>query len=714
MRASLPLHGVVPARPLAARAVLAAPQSRAFVRCAVILAWLATLVSASRLFAQQDLPRGDSVIVVGAISVHAARPIATLGGGSALSVRIDSLSLAPAPTLEQVLRQLPLVQVRTNSRGEAQFSLRGSGSDARQVAVLVDGIPLNLGWDHRADLSVLPATAATTLTLVRGLPSMLHGPNVLGGVLEVGVGHHPGQYMPPRSAELNAGVESTGAMLVSASFAQPMQRSGSRVAVRAGVGYRDRPGSALPAGVVQPLPESAYRSRDSSLRTNTDLRHADAFLALRYLDRDGAWATFASSAFRAERGIASELHSATPRHWRYPHVSRVVGVVSGGTGDRRTVFGGIGDLEASVGVDIGRTEIVSYRSAAFAERLGGEEGDDRTVTLRLLGDHTLGETGALRGAFTYADIQRDEFQGGTFAGAYHQRIWSVGGETAWGIASGAAVFPLVRLSVGAALDAAATPGSGDKPPLDPLTDWGGRLSATAAHADGLLLLHAGVSRRTRFPSLRELYSGALGRFEPNPVLQPELLTAAEAGFTRDGTHGRLQGVVFYRDLDRAIERVTLPGGRYQRVNHGALRSGGVELLGATSLGPLSLAGDITVQRVRLYRPGATAAEHAEYQPDVLVGATARVPLPLRLLAGGGARYVSRQYCAHPDEPGHLTLRPSTRFDLDASRELHVRTGGAFSRLELRVSMDNVADAAIYDQCGLPQPGRTLRLQVRAR
>jgi iron complex outermembrane recepter protein len=686
------------------------------VRLAILTAvWsVASLATAVAVFAQQDLPRGDSVIAVSAISVHAARPVATLGGGSALAVRIDSLSLAPAPTLEQVLRQLPLVQVRTNSRGEAQFSLRGSGSDARQVAVLVDGIPLNLGWDHRADLSVLPATAATSLTLVRGLPSMLHGPNVLGGVLEVGVGHHPGEWMPPRSAEISAGVESTGASLFSASFAQPFEVSGSRVAVRAGAGYRDRPGSALPAGVVQPTPAAPYRAWDPSLLTNTDLHHADAFFAVRYLDRDGAWLSLASSAFRAERGIAAELHSAAPRYWRYPHVSRTVGVVSGGTGDRATVFGGTGDVEASIGVDVGRTEIESYGSASYADRVSGEEGDDRTLTLRLLADHTLGVAGAVRGAFTYADIRRDEFQSGSFAGSYHQRIWSAGGETVWSIASGAVAFPLVRVSVGAALDGAATPGSGDKPPLAPLSDWGGRLSATAAHAGGQLLLHAGISRRTRFPSLRELYSGALGRFEPNPLLRPELLTAAEAGFTRDGDYGRVQGVVFYRDLDDAIERTTLPGGRYQRINDGSLRSAGVELLGSTNLGPLSLAGDLTLQRVRLYRPGTPSAANAEYQPDVLVGTTVRTTLPWRVGAGGSARYVGRQYCADPDRPGPLALAASTRLDGDVSRELRVRAGGALSRLELRVAVDNIADAAVYDQCGLPQPGRTLRLQFRAR
>src|SRR5688500_2633489 len=128
-----------------------------------------------------------AVIPLGEIVARGARPVASAGGASALEVNVDSLRTAPAPTLEEILRRVPLVQVRTNSRGEAQFSLRGSGSDARQVAVLIDGIPVNLGWDHRADLSILPAGAASSVTIARGLPSLLYGPNVLGGVVEIAV-----------------------------------------------------------------------------------------------------------------------------------------------------------------------------------------------------------------------------------------------------------------------------------------------------------------------------------------------------------------------------------------------------------------------------------------------------------------------------------------------------------------------------------------------
>ena len=35
-----------------------------------------------------------------------------------------------------------------------------------------------------------------------------------------------------------------------------------------------------------------------------------------------------------------------------------------------------------------------------------------------------------------------------------------------------------------------------------------------------------------------------------------------------------------------------------------------------------------------------------------------------------------------------------------------------SRLDARVTVDNLTDTALYDQCGLPQPGRLLRFQLR--
>jgi len=164
------------------------PQSRAPSRspAAALLAALAASAAPAVAQAPADtLPRDTVPVAVEGVVVTAERPAAVVGGAGAVVLRADSAAVPPAPRLAEVLRATPFVRVRTNSRGEAELSLRGS--ESRQVAVLVDGVPLTLGWDDRADLSVVPATGAQGITLVRGVPSVLHGPNVLGGVVEVGV-----------------------------------------------------------------------------------------------------------------------------------------------------------------------------------------------------------------------------------------------------------------------------------------------------------------------------------------------------------------------------------------------------------------------------------------------------------------------------------------------------------------------------------------------
>ncbi|HEX6309019.1 MAG TPA: TonB-dependent receptor [Longimicrobiales bacterium] len=678
---------------------------------------LAALIAAAPLVAQeppQRPPVQDSVIRAAALRVDAVRAAATAGAASALEVQIDSLRAGPAASLAQVMRELPLVVVRTNSRGESQFSLRGSGSDARQVAVLMDGVPLHIGWDDRVDLSVVPAGAATELTLVRGLPSVLHGPNVLGGVVELAVAHERGLVRRSAAVSGEVALDNAGVLALSGSAAAPLRTTGGQWTLRAGAGYRDSPGATLPRGVSEPAPAPESRITGETLRSNTDHDQLNGFVTGRYESAGGAWLSLASSAFRAERGIAAELHTQSPRFWRYPEVARAVTVVSGGTGDRASPFGGRGDAELSIGYDLGRTEIVSYTGSDYETIDDTEESDDRTLTVRALSDQTLPGSGELRLALTYVDTRHDELLSGTARGDYRQRIWSGGAETVWRIPTGVTPLPVARLSIGGAIDGADTPESGDKPALGTLHAWGARMGVTAGSAGGTVLFHAGVSRRARFPALRELYSGALGRFEPNPALRPETLEAAEAGFTWRPESFELQAVGFYRRLEDAIEQMALPDGRRQRVNLGAVRSAGAELLGAVRLGAARISGDLTIQRVRLLREGAAQRMRPEYQPAFMAGVQTSVPLPFGITASADARHVGAQYCLNPDGPGELRLDASTRYDAALARAFSARRSGPASRLELRAAVDNIADSAIHDQCGLPQPGRTLRIQLSVR
>ncbi len=156
-----------------------------------------------------------------------------------------------------------------------------------------------------------------------------------------------------------------------------------------------------------------------------------------------------------------------------------------------------------------------------------------------------------------------------------------------------------------------------------------------------------------------------------------------------------------------IVRASTGDGRYRRENRDEMRSTGIELLAGARLGATSLTADLTLQRVRVLDPTAPGGERdPEYQPSLAGKLDWTAPLPFRTRGTVAASYAGRQWCVHPDLDVDVALDPSGRLDLEIGR--------AWGPLETVLSLDNVADAAVFDQCGLPQPGRTLRLRLRFR
>ena len=662
---------------------------------------LGVLAISDPVAGQADTARADTTVFrIEGIRVQAERPVTTTGGSSAVEITLDSLSLPPAATAEDVLRELPMIHVRRNSRGQAEISVRGS--ESRQVAVLLDGVPLTLGWDARTDVSVLPAGAAREVNFVRGLSTILHGPNVLGGVVEMNlVG---GRNLPTESSRSFAStVDNAGGYAAAAEYTTPFETLSGRGMIRVGGGYRDSPGQTLADGVVEPVPT------EDDLRLNSDVSNLDGFLGLRYVSDDGPWGGLSLASHRAERGIAAELGSNAPRLWRYPHVSRTIVALSGGTGQHNTRWGA-GDLEASLGIDVGRTEIESYTSRAYDQVDGTEDGRDRTVTLRLLGDHSLGRRGDLRTSFTFADIGHDETVSGTES-EFEQHLMSLGAETIWRLVQEpVGGLDGLRLSLGAAWDRGSTPKTGGRESLGTLDEWGARVGLSALVNDGSTMIHAGLSRRGRFPSLRETYSEALNRFVPNPDLTSEHLVALEGGATTRVGNGDLQLVAFHHRLSDAIRRITLGGGLRQRVNAEELRSSGIELLASQSFGSVSVGGDLTLQTVELTDPNTRVSREPENLPTRSGGIHVAFPLVAGVTARGEAEYTGSQFCQDPDTGADVELDGGTWWNALVSRVWRPDRG--LRGVEASVAIDNVANTALYDQCGLPRPGRLLRLQLR--
>ena len=701
-------------------------RSEGWVAGAVCALGVACALGAGELAAQvpDSVSRDTTVLRLRELRIEATRPIASVSGASAVRLSLQSARVSAAPLLEDALREVPFVQVRENSRGEAQLTLRGT--ESRQLAVLVDGVPLTLGWDARTDLSLIPVDAAREVELFRGISSVLHGPNVLGGVVSIEIGH--GSVDPARRLNgVQGGVDATGATFAGARVGHTWSSGEGGISVQGGGAVRSRDGVPLPGG----LEVSAGASDEGAAtggaasgggalaggaepgrRRNSDLDHASAFFTGRYESAAGAWMSLSTFGYRAAKGVPPELHVRTPRRWRIPETKRFVGTVSAGTGWGRTPLG-TGDIEVGVGIDAGDAQIDEFETLAYERVAEQEFADDRTLTLRALSDHEVG-AGLLRSAFTWAETRHVERIVPGDRSVYRQRLLSLGAEGEFPLAApGAGFWSGVRLSVGASYDRGSTPETGGRARRAPIGDWGARLGGSAQIGRDVRL-HLGASRRVRFPSLRELYSGALGRFVPNPELAPEALRAVETGVTGtlDALGGEVEGqaVLFVQSFSNAIVRTGLGDGRFRRENRRRVDAAGLELLADARWGDVALGGDLTLQDVRVtdeQTPGARP--RPEYQPGIAAGVHVEAPLFSGFSARAALEAVGRQYCVDPDF-GDLALDPTTRVDLVVSREFTL--GGAFRTLQTSLALDNVADAAVFDQCGLPQPGRLLRLQFR--
>ncbi|MDQ8165339.1 MAG: TonB-dependent receptor [Gemmatimonadota bacterium] len=643
-----------------------------------------------------------------AVQVTEPRAPAVVGGATAVVMQTGKLRGSPAPLLNHVLRESPFVHVRQNSRGETELSVRGS--DSRQATILLDGVPMSLGWDHRADPSLIPMTGAEQLVIVRGLGSVLGGPNALGGTISIS----QGPLSTPagtRAAWAGVGVDRATAFVLSLGADRTVAARSGTVTMRAGVSHRDRDGFALPGGATDPT------SREG-LRTNSDLRETDAFASARWKDPRGRFVGLTATGFSAERGVAPEEHLSAPRLWRYPDSKRAVIGLAAGTGPFTTRLG-TGALELSSGLNAGHARVESFTDRTYRTVNGRELGDERTTSARALLTHSLPRGASLGVSWTRADVRYIETLAPAAGVRYRQILTSTAAEVALPVGAHTSV------SLGAAFDGANAPESGGRESAPaPFDDLGWRAGLTHELSDAWRL-SASTSSRARFPSLRELYSGALNRFRPNPDLKPETLLGIEGGVTYRGALGDIpqatvQMTAFRHHLSDAVVRITLSDPtRFMRVNRDAIESLGLEGLLGLTFGnvrdqSVTLDGDFSVQRITIRDQTALSAErHSENNPELRGSATLGFPLAYGMRGFGSARHAGVQYCLNVETGAEVNLAATTVTDLSLERSFSLARG-VFRSLRALVAADNVANTTAFDQCGLAQPGRTLRVMLSLR
>ncbi len=591
--------------------------------------------------------------------------------------------------------------MQTNSRGETLVFLRNAGE--RQVAVFFDGALLNVPWDNRVDLGLIPAAAIARLSVVRGVTPVEYGANTIGGAVNV-MTRSPLTGAPGAAVDSKAG--GAGLFEVAGSAVRRIGTTG----ILLGAGYRRHGDMPLAAGADLPFNQIGSRRR-----SNTDLRQAQGYLRVEHMRDDGG-AVAASVLFvDGEKGVAPEGHvpPGDARFWRYPDWRMWMGIVSGDG----AVGNGL-DWKGSVWIQAFDQTIDSFGTVALARRDERQRDENLTYGARLIlsRDLSFGRLlYALNGLLSTHDQTNLTFPDDAAAGEGGQAFLSF---RQWTLSQGleyeAGLGDRFDLSLGVGLDLMAAPRTGDKPGIGDFVVW--NLAAAARYALAPdWSLRAAVGRKTRLPTLRELFGTALRRFLVNPDLKPESAFLAELALEGRWRNGGLHLAPFASVVNDGIDqRNVVVDGRSlrQRINLAGSHTLGVEIGGDLDLpAGLALDGHVTHMRTRGRRAPADAATLLPEKPRLIARAALTHHAPSGLDTRLEIAHRGRAFSLGPLNE-LVPLAVSTTLNLRLAYRLE-RVLPALGGVEIYLRIDNLTDGVIEPQAGLPDAGRWLKGGLRA-
>ncbi len=677
---------------------------------------LAAFVLANGTLLAQTAPAQDSIKTyrLGEVVVSDS-PTQQITAATINQIPLERIDATDATTAAGIIYRVPAARIQTNSRGEALLYLRGAGE--RQVALFFDGALLNVPWDNRVDMSLIPINAVGGLTVTKGVPSVLYGTNVVGGAVNIASQElrTPGSLT---EVELQGGSNSfANASVTHLGNAGDFNYIGS-------VGYTTRDGYSLPDSADLFGNETTpflYNQPSGTLRTNTDSRIANLFLRGEYRFSPRTNLGVSVNAINAEKGVAPEGNVTGARFWRYPEWMNITATVNGdirfGADEDWSLRGAIWGTRFNQSID-------NFTSADYNARSARQEDDDLTLGGRFVLQKKLGGgllSLALNGLQSNHD-QRDLAYDSTGAlipftnssGAiedypvlsYQQQVYSVGLEYEKKLSD------MFGITLGASFDGMGTPKTGDKPKGEGFSDYSFMTGITMQITEQLGA-RASAGRKSRFPTMRELYGEALRRFLLNPDLKPEQAQLVELGMQGNYQEGSFSVVGFGNITKNTIDQTTLsslPNRPRQRINLPGSTALGVEVAGELrALLPFRLEGHFSYIHTRQRSDDANAPDSTLYlseRPEILSAITAGYDFPFGLrpeleFVQTGTAYTLNSDNVFVQLPSSSVLNARVAYRL-----LLPLTNNFASQVFIRVN--NITNQVVLPQLGLPAPGREIQ------
>lgn len=644
---------------------------------------LLSMMTASLLLADESKkPQTDSIPTynMSEVVVWGERDRVSISG-SMYELSGEHISLIDANDAREALSFSPGIYFSQNYRNQSTFRLRGF--EQRQVNVFLDGVPITVPFDGQVDISQIAGDNIENIRVSEGLSSVLYGANTLGGAVNI----ISGVPADKRSLHLRAETSDHGNVYGS------LRHHGFWGKLNYVVSFAlDRASDFKLPSHFEPLlnedgdrrDNSAYRKSNASLKAHYPINpaHKVGFL-VHYIDN---W-----------YHVPPQTGIRNPRYWQFPEWKK--NLLSFNS---QHILGKNFVLRSVWYLDRYRNVVNSYDDDSYSTQTYRYAFtsiyDDYSLGVILYPMFELFRIGSTNCVLSYKqDTHREKSDESQPFEEYGMETWAVG------IEQNVQIHRSVESSFGFDMNYLNPTQAEDLPLRDPLLLFNGQLGFQY-QLNQLLALHLVGGKKSRFPTLKELYSQRLGRNIANPDLRAEYSFNTEIGIKRRLRDGYLQLALFHDQLYDLIANRQLGDNTQQLQNIGKATLQGFELVFATTWQGLNLNVNYTFLHARNMSENRSS-DHLEYRPKHHLNCIIHYPLNLQFSTQLEGTFTAHQHYQNPETTEWERLNDFVLLNAKLSYQV-------FSHTVLYARINNLFDRPYFSEFGVPMPGREILIGIR--
>ncbi|MBC7361414.1 MAG: TonB-dependent receptor [Candidatus Aminicenantes bacterium] len=610
-----------------------------------LILFLALLFAMDPTFAQvkkkeekeEKLARAKTEEILVTATAPQEKPLATVS-----TIEPVTVALLQTRNISEVLSFAPGTYVTVGSKAESHAKIRGLDND--KSTLLLDGIPIYEPYFNLYDLKTIPSVDVESIQITKGSSSVLYGANTLGGIIEV---------LTRRPQENSLELKSRLSQNSSFNFSGTGSYTARRFSLKISASHDESQGYKV------------KESGSTQLLKNSDYKNNFFNGKFYFYPGEKSELLLQTSYYKSSYGIPAPTAYYSPRYWRFKDWERwVIGLggtfplFKNGTLKIRTYYVKFYNI------------LDSYTDPSFSTLNWESTYDNYEAGAFLLGAFSLNSNNELRFSFN-GRLEHVKQQSSITSPweLYEHKIFSAGVEDEWQLAS------KWHLIGGFSLDHLKKQTGNEKTSVNPIA--GLKFGPTE-----YLNFHLSFSRKSRFPSMRSLYSSTSG----NPDLKDESGTTLEFGTAYSGwVKGNL--AIFNSNFRDLISVVRQPDGTKKYINIGKAVINGLEVEISKTLANFNFQINYTFLNARNLTDNRRLDLVPKSQASFLVNYFKKenFSLALWVLTASDAEILINQTMVQV--PAYLVA--------NISFEKNLKTGSLFFKIE------NLFDKAYYTEPGYP-------------